>query len=178
MGKGSCWGEEIIGLDKDAQCSAVAEQYYKPLLRYCLLQLGGDMFAADDCVQETFLRMLEKKDQLDFSGNIRSWLYSAASRVIKEHRLRIRRETELCCGDLDVDTVSAEDRSDSGDDAAALLSALTDEEYRLLEEYYDSEHGSKSAVAKKYGITLPQLYKRVQTLRLRLLRRQSDKDKN
>ena len=131
-----------------------------------------------DITLTRFLRMLEKKDQLDFSGNIRSWLYSAASRVIKEHRLRIRRETELCCGDLDVDTVSAEDRSGSGDDAAALLSALTDEEYRLLEEYYDSEHGSKSAVAKKYGITLPQLYKRVQTLRLRLLRRQSDKDKN
>ena len=49
-------------LDKDAQCSAAAEQYYQALYRYCLLQLGGDLTTADDCVQETFLRMLEKKD--------------------------------------------------------------------------------------------------------------------
>ncbi len=159
-------------MDKDAQCNAAAEQYYQPLYRYCLLQLGGDLSAADDCVQETFLRMLEKKDTLDFTGNIRSWLYSTAYRVIKEYRLRNRREMELCPGDLDVEAVSAEQDTASAEEAAKLLSALSDEEYRLLEAYYDSEHGSKAAVAKEYGMTMAQLYKRVQTLRLRLLRRQ------
>ena len=159
-------------MDKNAQCNAAAEQYYQPLYRYCLLQLGGDLSAADDCVQETFLRMLEKKDSLDFTGNIRSWLYSTAYRVIKEHRLRNRREMELCPGDQDIELVAAEQDTASAEEAAKLLSALSDEEYRLLEAYYDSDHGSKSAVAKEYGMTMAQLYKRVQTLRLRLLRRQ------
>jgi DNA-binding NtrC family response regulator len=79
---------------------------------------------------------------------------------------------ELCPGDLDVEAVSAEQDTASAEEAAKLLSALSDEEYRLLEAYYDSEHGSKAAVAKEYGMTMAQLYKRVQTLRLRLLRRQ------
>ena len=159
-------------MDKNAQCNAAAEQYYQPLYRYCLLQLGGDLSAADDCVQETFLRMLEKKDTLDFTGNIRSWLYSTAYRVIKEYRLRNRREQELCPGDLDVELVAAEQNTAAAEDAAKLLSALSDEEYRLLEAYYDSGHGSKAAVAREYGMTMAQLYKRIQTLRLRLMRRQ------
>ncbi len=159
-------------MDKDTQCNAVAEQYYQPLYRYCLLQLGGDLSAADDCVQETFLRMLEKKDTLDFSGNIRSWLYSTAYRVIKEHRLQKRRDLELCPDDQDVELVAAEQDSASAEEARRLLSTLSDEEYRLLEAYYDSGHGSKTAVAKEYGMTVSQLYKRIQTLRLRLMRRQ------
>ena len=159
-------------LDKDAQCSAAAEQYYQALYRYCLLQLGGDLSAADDCVQETFLRMLEKKDTLDFSGNIRGWLYSTAYRVIKEHRLQKRRDLELCPDDQDVELVAAGQDTASAEEARRLLSSLSDEEYRLLEAYYDSDHGSKAAVAKKYGMTMAQLHKRVQTLRLRLMRRQ------
>jgi DNA-directed RNA polymerase specialized sigma24 family protein len=89
MLSGGCFTGNLIfrgrrsGLDKNAQCNAAAKQYYQPLDRYCLLQLGGNLSAADDCVQETFLRMLEKKDTLDFTGNIRSWLYSTAYRVIK-----------------------------------------------------------------------------------------------
>lgn len=165
-------------MDKNAQCNAAAEQYYQPLYRYCLLQLGGDYSAADDCVQETFLRMLEKKDTLDFTGNIRSWLYSTAYRVIKEYRLRNRRETELCPGDLDVELIAAEQDTAAAEEAAELLSALSDEEYRFLEAYYDSDHGSKAAVAKEYGLTLAQLYKRVQTLRLRLQRRQPAEEEN
>ncbi len=163
-------------MDKNAQCNAAAEQYYQPLYRYCLLQLGGNLSAADDCVQETFLRMLEKKDTLDFTGNIRSWLYSTAYRVIKEYRLQNRRETELFPGDNDIELVPAEEEHASAEEAARLLSTLSDEEYRLLEAYYDSGHGSKAAVAKEYGMTLAQLYKRIQTLRLRLMRRQPAKE--
>lgn len=173
---GTCYtiGEGDPVLEKDELCTAAAEKYYQPIYRYCLLQLGGNLSAADDCVQETFLRMLEKKDSLDFSGNIRSWLYSTAYRVIKEYRQQVRRESEMCPDDLDVELVSAEPESSGAEDAARLLSALSDEEYRLLEAYYDSSHGSKAAVAREYGLTMPQLYKRIQTLRLRLLRRQSD----
>lgn len=167
-------GEGDPVLEKDEQCTAAAERYYQPIYRYCLLQLGGDLSAADDCVQETFLRMLEKKDSLDFTGNIRSWLYSTAYRVIKEYRQQTRREQEMCPDDLDVELVSAEQESSGAEDAARLLRSLSDEEYRLLEAYYDSNHGSKAAVAREYGMTMPQLYKRIQTLRLRLLRRQSD----
>ena len=163
-------------MDKNAQCNAAAERFYQPLYRYCLLQLGGNLSAADDCVQETFLRMVEKKDTLDFTGNIRSWLYSTAYRVIKEYRLQNRREMELCPGDQDIELVPAEQERTSAAEAERLLSTLTDEEYRLLEAYYDSGHGSKAAVAKEYGMTLAQLYKRIQTLRLRLMRRQPTKD--
>ena len=75
-------------------CENAAEKYHQAIYRYCLGLLNGDVSAAEDCTQEVFLLLLEKKDSLDFDVNIRGWLYASANRIVKDY-LKQERYTKI-----------------------------------------------------------------------------------
>ena len=60
------------------------------------------------------------------------------------------------------DSGGFEDMSDSP------LDILTSEERQLLEMYYNSDYGQRNAAAKRLGISLPALYRKVHKIKKKL----------
>lgn len=74
------------------------------LLAYATRLTGGDRHAAEDVVQETWLRAWRNVDRLtEDRGSVRGWLMRVAHNVaIDQHRGRRARPTEVELPELDV----------------------------------------------------------------------------
>ena len=68
-----------------AALSRLVERYQATLLSLFRRMVGGDPGAAEDLVQETFLRLLQQRT---FSPDrpFRPWLYTVASNLARDHR--------------------------------------------------------------------------------------------
>ncbi len=66
----------------------VVDRFERPLLAYACRMLGGDWSAAQDAVQETFLRLC-RADRATIEPRLAAWLFSVCrSRVIDMQRTR------------------------------------------------------------------------------------------
>ena len=72
------------------------DRYRTPILRH-LLRIAGSDAAAQDLLQEVFLRVWTRAAQWDGRGSFRAWLYRIATNLALNHlrTLRRRRETPL-----------------------------------------------------------------------------------
>lgn len=72
--------------DRQRWINDAFDRYQRPLLAYALRMVGGDFAAAQDAVQETFLRLCrQQRQQVD--GHLAAWLFSVCrSRVIDMQR--------------------------------------------------------------------------------------------
>ncbi len=77
------------GNDEQRQWVADAfDRYERPLLAYACRMLGGDFCAAQDAVQETFMRLC-REDREKIDGRLAAWLFTVCrSRVIDMKRLK------------------------------------------------------------------------------------------
>ena len=147
-------------------CADIIDKYYRIIYAYCFSQLNFSKFAADDCTQEVFLIMIKKQKKLDFSDNIKLWLYRTADNVIRSYRRKNFREADV---DIDELTIAVEnDFEIKADSSAEILDRLSEDEKNLIEAYYSSDYGGKEKVAEHFGITLSQLYKRIHKIKQKL----------
>ncbi len=145
------------------RCKKIIQANYTTVYRYCCTALAYDAAAAEDCTQEVFLIFLQKQHTLDLTKPVLPWLYTTARTVVYRYR-----QSNPCYEDLR----SAEGMEDPSYAArflcAALRSYLTDEEYQLLYDYYNADHGSHMLIAKRYGLQLSQMYERVRYIKQKL----------
>lgn len=149
----------------------IVKMYYDAILKYCRVALNGDYAAAEDVTQEVFLALHKKMKILTIDKNIKLWLYRAADIEIKKY---IRKHpSHLSIDELPEEMLHDSDNYQSiGDDS---LNCLTDEEKKLLIDYYSSE--DRQAVAKEHNIRLSSLYVRIHRIRRRLANYIDDTDK-
>ena len=102
---------------------------YGHLVYSVSLRVLGDVQAAEDVVQEVFLRLWRKPQHYDTArGRFVTWLMSVTrNRAIDEHRSRGRRQRREALPELELGDTLASD--DSDDPAATAL--LTDERYAI-----------------------------------------------
>ena len=153
-------------MNRRKRCNQIIEQYYDEIVRYCIYLLKDDFRGAEDCAHDTFLLLLRKQNELDFDRNIRGWLYASADRIVKDYRRKQLRMQAM----LNYDTANIED---SAFDAETLLQSetfdcLNDEELDLLKAYYAAQKGERIFLAKQYGLTISELYKKVHAIRQKL----------
>lgn len=147
---------------QDDLCMMIAEQYYQAIYRYCYGKLHFHTEAAQDCTQEVFLILIQKKERLDLSGNMKTWLYKTADHVIRNYQ----RKEKKYQNSIPIDEIElADDSSFPENSAGMLLSCLTEAEYNLLIAYYDAAYGTRNELAAQYGMTLPALYMEINRLR-------------
>jgi RNA polymerase sigma factor (sigma-70 family) len=147
-------------------CTLIIEKYYREIFSYCYAKLGYSHHSAEDCTQEVFVVFFTKHERLDETDNIRLWLYRTADNVIKA----FMRKSPPPAVSIE-DSPEAMDIADSGgfaEDTDSPLDILDEEERQLLELYYDSDYGQRTAAAKKLGITLPALYRKVHKIKKKL----------
>ncbi len=149
-------------------CEDAIKKYYQAVLRYCLGLLNGNLNAAEDCTQDVFLLLVQKDalDELDFSLNIRGWLYAAAQRIFKDYLKRQSKQMEVV--PFSLDEIAELPAPDENNEPGPAFEALTDEEYRLLSDYYTEQYGARMKLAQHMKLTPEQLAKRIAKIRKKL----------
>lgn len=149
-------------MNQDDLCAMIVERYYQPIYRYCYAKLNFDTNAAQDCTQNVFLVLIQKKHRLNLNGNIKVWLYKTADRVIRNYR----RKEKQYQNQIPIDEIKLSDNGGlPNQDAETPLDCLTAEESALLTAYYDAAYGTRNELAQQHGMTLPELYKEIERIR-------------
>ena len=144
----------------------MTKQFYAEILRYCQNKLPNDIHGAEDCTQDVFLLLYQKRDEIDFNQNIRGWLYASADRIISNYQKKQSRILQM----LSVDLTKIEDRSSDSEQAftSQTFACLSEDELELLKAYYGANKGERQDIAKRYNLTLAQLYKKIHAIRNKL----------
>lgn len=149
-------------MNQDDLCAMIAERYYQQIYRYCYAKLNYDTNAAQDCAQNVFLVLVQKKNRLRLDGNIRVWLYKTADRVIRNYWRKEKRYQEQ----IPIDEIELSDTGGLPDQKSETpLDCLTAEESDLLTAYYDAAYGTRNKLAQQHGMTLPELYNEIARIR-------------
>jgi RNA polymerase sigma-70 factor (ECF subfamily) len=119
-------------LERDAHAfETLFERYGEMILRH-LRRITGDDVAAQDLLQEAFLRVWTRAAQWDGRGTFRAWLYRIATNLALNHLRTVRRRREL---PLDVEDDWDEDEGDLVPAWMADASALgPDAAFEMAEE--------------------------------------------
>lgn len=70
-------------IDKEI-CEIIIEKYYTDVYKFCLNRLKN-IHAAEECTQEVFLLLFQKRAKLDLTEQLRSWLYESAMRICNKY---------------------------------------------------------------------------------------------
>ena len=140
------------------------------------LQLARDGSAAEDLVQETYLRALAHREQYTPGTNCRAWLFTICRNVFVKGAMREAREVATEDAELEAMGAAALHGSVAASDPNGAVFGCTDvddavrkaldklpEEYRTVVALVDIEDQSYGAVAEILGIP-------VGTVRSRLFR--------
>ena len=119
--------------------SGLISQYEQQLLAYAHRMLGGDWQAAQDAVQETFLRLC-REERSKIVSRIQPWLFAVcSSRVIDMQRTQHSHPvdaSDMTVVDPHPDAASAaiaaEQSSDNRSRLAAMVTRLSDRQQEVL----------------------------------------------
>jgi RNA polymerase sigma-70 factor (ECF subfamily) len=125
------------------------ERYKMPVYRYCLKMLG-EPAPAEDAVQETFLKMYSRIEQLIDPNRLLPWLFSIAHNEVLMHLRRYRRNGLESADDIweEVTPFDLAVKSETQEIVQRLLGQLR-EKYRevlILREYDRFSYSEIAAV--------------------------------
>ena len=150
-------------MNRGKQCNQIIEKYYDEIVRYCFFLLKDDFRGAEDCAHDTFLLLLRKQNELNLEQNIRGWLYASANRIVKDYRkkqLKFQAMLNYDPEDMNDQTVQAEEVGSSD-----AFDCLSDQELELLKAYYSAPKGERVDLARKHGMSISELYKKLHKIR-------------
>lgn len=118
-------------MDSTNRLEALIDKHENTLLRTALAILC-DPFEAEDAVQDTFLRYLEKRPEFRDEDHARAWLLTVCANGCKSRLRRLRRHPSV---EL-LDTYPAPDR-ESGEVAEAVLALPPNQRAAVHLFYYE-----------------------------------------
>jgi RNA polymerase sigma-70 factor (ECF subfamily) len=92
---------------RDGRALETLFERYGEMIRRHLARMAGDSAAAQDLLQETFLRVWTRAAQWDGRGSFKAWLYRIATNLALNHLRSVRRRREQpleIAGEWDGDT--------------------------------------------------------------------------
>lgn len=161
------------------ELSAIIDRYERPLLAYASRMLAGDWQAAQDAVQETFLRLC-REDPAKIESRVAAWLFTVCrTRVIDMQR--IKRPLSIGMGPIDASVqMLPDDRPDASDVASEaeekqqlqiMLGALTPRQQEVIRLRMQAGLSYKE-IASVTGMTVSNvgfhLHEAVKSLHVRL----------
>ena len=125
-----------------------------------------DKQAAEDCTQEVFLLLFQKREKLDFTEKLRSWLYESAQRICKNYKKK------HSLNDADIDDYAEQIPDNSGKETVLkeIYEILGTDDAEFYLEYSEADQGQRKKIAKKMGITVKALYRRADRIREKLMK--------
>ena len=155
-------------MENSTLCEEAIKKHYRSIFLYCFSLLNGDEAAAEDCTQDVFLLLVRKTNQneLDYSKNIRGWLYAAAQRICRDYLKRQTKQKEAV--PFSLDEIKELPAPDEDNEADLVFDALTEDEYQLLTTYYTEQYGKRMQLARSLELTPAQLSKKISAIRKKL----------
>jgi len=155
------------------------EALYRAHFRFVyrsVARLGVPYLLVDDAVQDVFMVVLRRMDQLRADSHERAWLFAIAVRVASDYRRTARRKTPW--GPMEhVPTPQSADcplqsaqRAEAGRWLAEFLDTLDDDK-RAVFVLAEMEELSVPEVAQFLGVNVNTVYTRLRTVRGLLARR-------
>lgn len=142
---------------------------YVGLIQYVVRRCGADAAAADDLVQETFMRLLRKAGDIQQPGAVKAWLVTTARHLTLDELSRQRRY--VAAGDEHADTADAGMESVRRELEIALVGELVEQISResgdaTLADFYVRGRSTKEIAAER-GEALSTVTTRLSRLRRR-----------
>jgi RNA polymerase sigma-70 factor, ECF subfamily len=76
---------------------AVFRRYYEPLCRYACRMLGGDMAEAEDLVQQSFVKLWDRRSELQLQLSVKAYLYRAVHNAslnrLRHEKIKVKYQT-------------------------------------------------------------------------------------
>ena len=149
-----------------AAFDALYEKYKNTLLRMAYL-VSGQMYDAEDIVQETFYTALTKGNDFLTHPYPGRWLLCTAHNKIREFSRRMRHWASLSLEQDDLELSDEERGYETKELELTAAAALSREEWKLLCSYY-LVGVPVSELAQDYGITPENLRVRLTRLKKKL----------
>ncbi|TWT45905.1 ECF RNA polymerase sigma factor SigW [Phycisphaerae bacterium RAS1] len=106
---------------RDAEALGRLVDLYSPRLFGLLYRLTASRDAADDLLQETFLRVVRTIDQYEHSGKFEAWLFRIAANLARDRaRQRGRRGVDAALDEAHDGAGAPASRDSAGPDAALM----------------------------------------------------------
>lgn len=144
------------------------------LLNYTTRLLNGDRAAAEDVLQETWVRAWRHFDQLsEQKGSVRGWLTRVAHNIaMDQHRARRARPTEVGWSDFETTREAAPDNPAKEVEerilVEQLLEPLSDQHRNTIVEVYFAGHtasGAASVLGVPVGTVKSRVFHALRTMR-------------
>lgn len=154
-------------MDENIIITKIVEEYYQIIYNYCYSNLNFNHSSAEDCTQEVFFTLLKKQKKLKLSKNIKLWLYRTADNVLKVYRRKNKlNDKVLSIDEIEIPVQNNFEITDSNE----IFDDISEEDYLLLQAYYDGGYGNKEDIARQFNMSLAQLYKRIHNIKSKLKR--------
>ncbi|WP_144043540.1 RNA polymerase sigma factor SigZ [Rhodopirellula baltica] len=137
-------------------------------LRTFLLRRVSDAQVAEDLLQETFVRIHTKLNEVDDQQRIRSWVFQIARNLVVDHYRSKSRQAAALADEIAANS----EREESLEDVVIgwlpkMLAQLPDEQREAV-ELYEIQGLSQQEIANKLGLSLSGAKSRVQRGRSKL----------
>jgi RNA polymerase sigma-70 factor, ECF subfamily len=136
------------------QIDDVMRAHGAALHTYATKLTGGDRYAAEDVVQETWVRAWRNLDRLtENHGSVRGWLMRVAHNIaVDQHRGRRARPTEVELPDQDLEYVAVAQAASDEVETRVVVGAILDglsavHRTTLVEVYYADRTAASAAEA-------------------------------
>jgi len=142
-----------------SELEQIATQYYNEIHSFCLRKLNYNINLADDLVQDVFLLLQMRHDNMD-NKNLRAWLYSVADKKIKETYRKTNNTVSIESMAIDIpveiDILSEIENSISNDEIEIkktdIINKLPAKEKELYFKIYIANK-KYAEIAKEYNTT-------------------------
>lgn len=139
--------------------SSIWEKFSSPLRGY-LIKKTGNAFAADDLLQEVFMRIHQKSGTLQDSKNLRSWIYSIAHHVLMDYFRKNKTEGSASLPE-DLEVAGEETKADMHNCIYPFIERLP-EPYRSTLGKTELKGIKHQVLANEEGVSLSAIKTRVQ----------------
>ncbi|MGQ1888876.1 RNA polymerase sigma factor [Thermophagus sp. OGC60D27] len=149
--------ELIVGCQKgDRSAQQALYEIFAPKMFGVCLRYAGSREAAEDFLQDGFIRVFEKIENFRFEGSFEGWMRRIMVNLIIESFRKAKFSTEITneFPDLESDNESfqSEKSGYSLDELLALIQRLP-EKYRLVFNMYVIDEMTHDEIARKLGIS-------------------------
>lgn len=128
----------------------------------------NDEQLAEDLVQETFVRIHKKLDNLDEMQRITSWVFQIARNLIIDHYRAKARDASAIADDIEASANEEENINELVIGWLPAMIAQLPDSYREAVELYELKETPQQEIADKLGISLSGAKSRVQRGRAKL----------
>lgn len=154
---------------REEEFEKLVEHHYQPVYRF-LLRVSGDREVAFDLTQETFLRLYRAAGSLRAPEKARTWIFTVALNVFRDHRRRCARRPELLAAEPVAAGESPEEAVVQAMDLEVAIARLgADHATALVLRFYEGM--SLEQVARVTGVPVGTVKSRLHHA-IKLLRRE------